>query len=292
MSKVKKDNKPKNKHKVQFEKKVDNNDNVVLYGRHPVIFSLKAKKRTFKDLFISSAAWNFFVSQAQKEGIEFSKNCQINIVGKENIKSFKNIDIHDRVRVINTLPRFVIEEVGDGLTQGVVAIASKSATLNFDAFIKRLEEQKSELPRVLILDQLSDPRNIGALIRSAVAFGFEHIIVDDKVSPKETSVILKTSAGMLDMANIIRVGNINNAIKELKQAGYWVAGLAGEGTTPLSSISSSDIAVVMGNEGDGLRELVKKNCDVLARIEMAEGVESLNVSVAGAIAMYEISKEK
>ena len=144
---------------------------------------------------------------------------------------------------------------------------------------------------MLILDQILDPHNLGAIIRTAVAFGVENIIITSYNSVKDTPVVAKTSVGLNEIVNLIEVVNLNNAIKDLKKIGYFIIGLDGEAKIEINKITDNkNLALVLGNEGRGIRDLVKKNCDELVKIPMSNAVESLNVSVASAIAIYELWK--
>ena len=160
--------------------------------------------------------------------------------------------------------------------------------ITFDDFILSLDSSRP-LPKLLLLDQVLDPHNLGAIIRTAVAFGIYNIIITLFNSTKETPVVLKTSAGLSEVVNLIEVVNLNSAIKDLKNAGYFVIGLDGTAKTNIDTIRDNrNIALVLGNEGKGIRDLVKKNCDELVKIPMEDCVESLNVSVASAITIYEL----
>ena len=152
-------------------------------------------------------------------------------------------------------------------------------------------DDKKDLPKLLLLDQISDPQNIGAIIRSAISFGVTKIIFCEHNSPKENATIVKAAAGTIEFCDLIVVTNFNNLIEKIKKIGYWCFGLAGEGTFTLKEAQTYDhVALIVGSEGDGIRSLVKKNCDLLVKIDIDEKVESLNASVATAIALYELSK--
>jgi len=141
---------------------------------------------------------------------------------------------------------------------------------------------------VLILDQITDPHNIGAILRSSVAFGVSAIIATTKNFPKETAVMAKSASGALDLLPIIKVSNVVNAIKSLKKKGFWVAGLDGTATDTLDKIKDFDkLVLIAGAEGKGLRKLTIENCDFLVKIPI-NSIESLNVSNAVAISLYHI----
>ncbi len=182
----------------------------------------------------------------------------------------------------------------DQVHQGIAVKCSKlQLKTQFDLLenLHQLEEN-SKLPTLVLLDQISDPHNVGAIIRSAAAFGVNHIIFCEHNSAKESAAMVKSAAGNIEFTKLFCVTNFNNLIEKLKKIGYWCVGLAGEGNVNLSKIADEykNIALIIGSEGNGLRDLVKKNCDLLARIEINSKVESLNASVAAAIALYEITK--
>jgi 23S rRNA (guanosine2251-2'-O)-methyltransferase len=145
--------------------------------------------------------------------------------------------------------------------------------------------------RVLILDQVTDPHNIGAILRSCAAFGAAAVIVQDKNAPQENAVMAKTASGALEAIPLISVINLSTAMEELKEYDFWCIGMAGEAKDDISKISDyNKIAIVMGAEGKGIRRLVKENCDLLVKIPIRSSIESLNVSNAAAIALYELSR--
>ncbi|MEX6634569.1 23S rRNA (guanosine(2251)-2'-O)-methyltransferase RlmB [Hyphococcus lacteus] len=146
---------------------------------------------------------------------------------------------------------------------------------------------------VLILDQITDPQNIGALFRSAAAFGACAVIVQDRRTPPLAGPLAKAAAGAIEIIPCIEVVNIARAINALQELGYFCAGLAGEGAEAITTLPGAQpLALVMGAEGAGLRPLVAKHCDGLYRIPIADGVESLNVSNAAAISLYEAARNR
>lgn len=144
---------------------------------------------------------------------------------------------------------------------------------------------------VIILDQITDPQNIGAIFRSAAAFNARALIVQDRRTPPLSGALAKAAAGAIELVPCIRVVNIARALTALQQFGYHTVGLAGGADTLLSQISmDKPIALVMGAEGSGLRQLVSETCDQLVKIPIAAQMESLNVSNAAAISLYELSR--
>lgn len=147
---------------------------------------------------------------------------------------------------------------------------------------------------VLVLDSVTDPQNVGAIFRSAAAFGARAIVMQDRKSPPLTGALAKAAAGAIEIVPHARVVNIARAIEELAEAGYVTVGLEGEADMSLAKALDDlrPAAIVLGAEGKGLRDLVAKSCDVRARIPIAPDMESLNVSVAAAVALYEAARKR
>jgi len=147
---------------------------------------------------------------------------------------------------------------------------------------------------VLVLDQVTDPRNVGAILRSAAAFGASAVVVQDRHAPGETGAMARAAAGALERVPLIRVVNIARAIGTLKQAGLWVVGLDRDAPTTLAGAKLGDrrLALVLGAEDEGMRRLTREACDELVRLPQTDAVESLNVSVAAAVALYALMAER
>lgn len=152
--------------------------------------------------------------------------------------------------------------------------------------------EKTEKRRlVVVLDQISDPHNVGAILRSATAFGASAVIVQDRNAPDESGTLAKAASGALDVVPYLQVVNISRALQDLGKRDFWRVALAGDGELPLSEASrEGDVALVLGSEGSGVRKLVREHCDAVAYIPMDSAVESLNVSNAAAIALYELRR--
>lgn len=146
--------------------------------------------------------------------------------------------------------------------------------------------------RIAVLDQVSDPHNLGAIFRSAAAFGFTGLVLQSRNAPPITGVVAKSAAGAIETVTEVRAVNLSRALEQLGEAGFHTVGLAGESTRPLDLAvkGASKLAIVLGAEGPGLRPGVAKSCAELARIPIAAAMESLNVSNAAAIAFYEAAR--
>lgn len=147
---------------------------------------------------------------------------------------------------------------------------------------------------LVMLDQVTDPQNVGAILRSAAAFGAAGVILQDRNAPRFTGALAKAAAGALDALPVARVTNLSRALEQLSDAGWRTVGMAGEAGESLADVMDAardqPTVLVMGSEGEGLRRLVAEHCDVLAKIPMPGGFESLNVSAAAAVALYEATR--
>ena len=146
---------------------------------------------------------------------------------------------------------------------------------------------------VLMLDQVTDPQNVGAILRSAAAFGAKGVVLQDRHAPRFTGALAKAAAGALDRVAVARVVNLSRALEELADAGWRAVGLSGDAERPLAEVlDGRPTVLVLGSEGEGLRRRVSEHCDELARIPMPGGFESLNVAAAAAVALYEAARPR
>ena len=193
----------------------------------------------------------------------------------------------------------VRHEIADGdavsklLPAGAV---HQGAALQCDPLPKRDLEDILDMPSekrrvIVIMDQISDPQNAGAILRTAAAFGVTAVIVQDRHAPPESGALAKAASGALDSIPYIQVVNISRALEQLGEREFWRVALAGDGDGALKDVMpAGDVALVMGSEGAGIRRLVRENCDVSAYVPIDSAMESLNVSNAAAIALYEIRR--
>ena len=176
-------------------------------------------------------------------------------------------------------------------SQGIVASVTDYNYFEIEDILQTAKE-KNENPFILVLDKIEDPHNLGAIIRSAECMGVHGIIIQKRNACQITDVVEKTAAGAVNYMKVARVTNITRAIEELKDNGLWIYGLDMEGATDLYSTDlKGPIAIVIGNEGEGLSRLVRETCDGIIRIPMVGKTESLNASVSAAITIYEINRQ-
>lgn len=175
--------------------------------------------------------------------------------------------------------------------QGVVAICPAHEYVEVDDILQNAKN-KNEEPFIIILDEIEDPHNLGAIIRSADAAGAHGIIIPKRRSVGLTAVVSKTSAGAVEYVPVARVTNISNTIESLKKEGLWIACASAEGEECFKAKLTGAIAVVIGSEGTGVSRLVKEKSDFTIRIPMYGNVSSLNASVAAGVVMYEIVRQR
>ncbi len=185
-----------------------------------------------------------------------------------------------------------IEEMSEGLRhQGIVA---SGAAIAFSTLEEALAKAKSknEEPLLLLLDELQDPQNVGALIRTADAAGVHGVLLPMRRSCPLNATVAKISAGAVEYVPVIQIGNISQTLEELKKQGFWVVGADMGGENYFQANLKGPLVVVIGAEGKGLGRLVKENCDFIVSMPMQGGVNSLNASAAGAILLYEVVRQR
>jgi len=247
---------------------VSNREALWLCGKHPSFSILQLKRRKIFEILVT-----------KNTALELE-----NFLSKHSLTHLTSL-----VKLVEG--KKIESTIGENqLHQGIAINCSRLPVKNQFDLLQELEALDGEnLPTLLLLDQLSDPQNIGAIIRSAVSFGVKKIIFSEHNAPKENATIVKSSAGTIDLADLVIVTNFNNLIEKLKKLNYWCIGLDGYATTKINDVKGyKNIALIIGSEGNGMRDLVKKNCDILAKIDIDGKVESLNASVAAAIALYHL----
>jgi len=242
----------------------------ILAGIHPVKHALDAGAR-IEELLIEKGKrhprLNELIHLARKSGVRFS-----------------------------FVPKQALARLAEGVPhQGVVAKMAQlgvTPVASFEDWLKALDMDAA--PLVLLLDQVTDPHNLGACLRTAEAAGCAGVIVPrDHAADIASPVVAKSACGALARLPLLRVTNLKRSIETLQQQGFWTVGLAGEADVSIYDAKMSGAtAVVMGSEGAGLRRLVRETCDQLINIPMPGTVESLNVSVATGIALFEINRQR
>jgi 23S rRNA (guanosine2251-2'-O)-methyltransferase len=235
---------------------------VIIYGINPVLEALRAGRA--KELRVGDRA-------------------------DDRLKRLLALAAERGVRV-KRVPADVLErESRRGVHQGVVADVEKEPGYSVDEIVR----SASGAPLVVVLDGIEDPHNLGAILRTADAAGVDGVIVQSRRSAARDGVAAKASAGALAHVKIAEVVNVARAVEELKDAGVWTIGLAGEGPEPYDAVDFTlPTAIVLGAEGAGLRRLVRERCDRLASIPMRGHVASLNVSVAAGIVLFEAVRQR
>jgi len=239
----------------------------LIYGKNPVREALRANK-PFDKIYIASG----IKTQGIQTILEMARK--------------RDIPVRDVDR------RKLIELVGHENHQGIVATLSAVEYSSIDDVFERAAE-RGEKPLIAILDEIQDPHNLGAIIRSAEALGFHGIIISKNRSAGLSQTVAKTSAGASSHIPVVRVTNTAQTIEALKSDGLWIAGADQDASDSIEDLDvSMPIAIVIGGEEKGIRRLVKEKCDYLVRIPMHGHINSLNASVAAAIMFWEVIKKR
>lgn len=199
----------------------------------------------------------------------------------------------ERGIVTEFVERSKIEGIAAGHRhQGVLAYVAPVAYATIDEILEHAAERK-EPPFLLLLDELEDPHNLGALLRTADATGVHGVLIPKRRSVSLSATVAKTSAGAIEYVPVARIGNVSQTLKELKEKGLWVAGADMSGERPYDEADlTGPLVLVIGSEGYGISRLARDNCDFLVRMPMVGKLNSLNASVAGSILMYESMRQR
>ena len=228
---------------------------VWLYGRHPVLAALANPERRIERILATREA-------ADRQAAEFSG---------------KSVQIVSREELVQRLP-------AGALHQGMAILAAPLEEPALEDLLARCREDAL----VLALDRVTDPHNVGAILRSAAVFGLAGVIVTERHAPADTGVLAKAASGGLELVPLVRAVNLARALEQLKKAGFWLYGLDERGEVPIDAIDlRGRVCIVLGAEGDGLRRLTEEKCDRLVIIPAMGRLSALNVSNAAAIAAYE-----
>ena len=199
---------------------------------------------------------------------------------------------HEKGIQVQTVPKTKIEDlVGNAVHQGLVASIAAYEYADLEDVFKKAEE-KGEDPFIVILDGVEDPHNLGSILRTADATGVHGIIIPKRRSASLTATVAKASTGAIEHVPVVRVTNLTQTIEQLKARGIWVFGTDMNGTDYRKWNTSGPLAIVMGNEGKGVSRIVKESVDEMVTIPMVGHVQSLNASVASALMMYEVFRNR
>lgn len=243
--------------------------------------------------------------EAPSENVVCGRNAVLELLrsGRSVDKIFVKKDLEGALIVINGEARTrgvpiievkheKLDELAGGVMhQGVVALAAVKSYVEISDILK-IAEERGEKPFVIIADGINDPHNLGALIRCADGAGAHGIIIPKRHSAPLSPVVSRASAGAVEHMAVAKVSNLNNAIKELKEQGLWVVGCEADGQLYDTIDFDMPLAVVLGSEGEGISDLVRRNCDFIASIPMMGKVNSLNVSCAAAVILFEAARSR
>lgn len=232
----------------------------MIYGRHAVLAALENETRQCHRLYLAGTADE--------------------PVGRAISQKKVTIEACSPGQLAARLPR-------DATAQGM---ALEVEPLE-DRFLDEFRPKDSEKNLIVVLDQVTDPHNVGAIFRSAAAFGVRAIVTQDRHSPPEGGALAKAASGALDLVPWVRVKNLSRALEDLSGIGYWRLGLDGTADKTIREVDLGDnLVLVLGAEGKGLRPLTAEHCDLLAKIPISGTIGSLNVSNASAVALYQLAR--
>lgn len=238
----------------------------IIEGRNPIIEALKNDREIDK----------IMISNSSKEG----SIKKIIVMAKEKGIAIQNVD------------KKKLDEISESHShQGVIAQVSDYKYFELDEILE-IVKNKGEDAFFIILDEITDPHNLGSIIRTADAVGAHAVIIPKRRSVNITPVVAKASAGAVEYVPVCKVTNIVNTIKRLKEEGLWIAAADMDGDVFYEKDLKGPLALVVGSEGFGISRLVKKNCDFVVKMPMIGNVTSLNASVASGILLYEIFKQR
>lgn len=237
-------------------------DNIYIYGKNPVREALAEKPEKVDKIFVRDSLHDHQVSGI----MEMASSHRIPVSHVPGTK------LHELVGSVND--------------QGVVALMSAIAYREFGEWLEEVDT--GACPAILLLDEITDPHNVGAILRTAAAADIGAVLVPKHRQAPVNATVYKASAGTAGRIPVVRMGNLNQSILKLKDAGFWIAGLAAGGDRPLWELEvDRPLAFVIGSEGSGIRQKTLEHCDYRITIPMHHRVESLNASVSAALVCYE-----
>ena len=265
-SSVEKNHEPKEKKKFQYDNGLLKTNQLLIAGRHSILSALNNKNRKLYYLITTNTSF----SKWKDEINQLKLKLDIKIKTKEQMDKINNYKSH----------------------QNAILVTEPLHRLSMDEFLSNQSFYDKMQMRLILLDEVTDPQNVGAIIRSALAFKMDGLAISKRNSPQETSALTRASSGAIEKLSIIELSNMSREIKKLQKHNFSIYGLAGEGEKDVYELENEtgNVALILGSEGKGLRRLTKKNVDCLIKIPINEESGSLNVSNAASIAMFQLQK--
>ncbi|GAB3055862.1 23S rRNA (guanosine(2251)-2'-O)-methyltransferase RlmB [Salinicoccus sesuvii] len=229
------------------------------------------------------------VREALQSGADINKVLIQDSVNKGQVKEIMDAARNKKV-IVQTVPKSKLDGLTDERHQGVIALGSPHEYMPFEELMARVEGKQANL---VILDGLEDPHNLGSILRTCDATGFDGVIIPNRRSVQLTDTVARTSTGAIEHVPVVRVTNINQTIDRLKEKGFWVAGSDGAGDMDYREMAADvNTVLVVGSEGNGISKKTLEKCDFVVRIPMVGQITSLNASVSAALLMYEVFRKQ
>lgn len=239
-----------------------------IYGRKPVLETIRSGKRAVERVYLMQGSRDEVLNQIEAHAK--AKGIPINLETRHRMDTMAATDKH----------------------QGVIAVVENFQYSDLQDLLD-ISKQKNEPAFILLLDEIEDPHNLGAILRSAEAAGVHGVVIPKHRAAEVNATVIKASAGAAEHVATVKVTNMNETIKRLKDANVWVVGTDDEATKNFYDYDfRQSVALIIGNEGQGLRRLVKENCDELVKIPMAGKMSSLNASVAAGLVLFEVTRQR
>ena len=263
---VEKNRKAKFKLKIKSDKSSIKINQIPLAGKHSILSALKNKNRKLHYLITTNT--NFLKWKTEIDKLKLKLD--IAVKTKEEMDKINNYNPH----------------------QNVILITEPLQRLSMDEFLSNHKFNNKTPIRLILLDEVTDPQNVGAIIRSALAFKMDCLALSQRNSPQETSALIRASSGAIEKLQIIELSNMSREIKKLQKSNFSIYGLAGEGEKDVYELENEtgNVALILGSEGKGLRRLTRENVDSLIKIPINAKSDSLNVSNAASVAMFQLQK--
>jgi 23S rRNA (guanosine2251-2'-O)-methyltransferase len=239
-----------------------------IYGRKPVLEAIRSGNRAITHVYLLQGSRDGVLDQIESHAK--ARGIPIDLETRHRMDTMAGNDNH----------------------QGVIAVAENYQYADLQDLLD-IARDKNEPAFILLLDEIEDPQNLGAILRSADAAGVHGVVIPKHRAAEVNATVLKASAGAAEHVNTVKMTNLNEAIRKLKEANVWVVGTDGAAEKNFYDYDyRQPVALIIGNEGNGLRRLVKENCDELVKIPMAGKMSSLNASVAAALMLFEVTRQR